>query len=131
MMPAPVALGLFLCRDVQFVGPTLHVNIVEQFSILELPIVPAAAPSFCAYSVLKGSFGQGTVRVRMYRLDHQHLVSVAERPILFPDRLQTVHARIRIDDWVFPVFGDYEFALMVDQDIVAQTTLQVIQGDPT
>jgi hypothetical protein len=67
----------------------------------------------------------------MYRLDRQHLVSVAERPILFPDRLQMVHARIRIDDWVFPVFGDYEFALMVDQDIVAQTTLQVIQGDPT
>ena len=42
-----------------------------------------------------------------------------------------VHARIRMDEWTFPAFGDYEFALMVDQDIVAQTTLQVIQGDPT
>jgi hypothetical protein len=130
MIPTPVALGLFLCRDVQFFGPDLRVDVLGQFSILELPAFPSVAPPFCAYSVLKGSFGTGTVRVCVYRLANHELVSVAERPIFFTDRLQMLHTRILMDQCRFPEEGRYDFYLMVDHDVVAQTVLDVTRGEP-
>lgn len=131
MIPPPSPIGLYLCRTVEFEPATKAFNLIDVFWRMNVPAVPGPAPSFVAFAALRGSQGSGVVRLAAYRLDTHDLVYATQRPLTFPDRLQTIYVPLRIAHFQVPVAGDYEFDLLVDSDIVAQQTAHFAEQGST
>jgi hypothetical protein len=129
MMPAPVVLGMHLCRRVVFAGPDGRFTLQDVFWRIRSDAFPALAEPFFAFATLKGGAGPGTIYLAAYRLDTGRLVHSVSEPISFTDRLQAVHVPILFSNCVFPAAGEYEFELRVDWDILAQQRAYVTFGD--
>lgn len=129
MLPAPVALGLFLCRGVEAVDLQTRVSVKDILSHIRLESVPGTSDPLVAFAVLRGTVGHGTLSIAVYRSDSGDFVFARQRTAVFPDRHYTLYVAIGVGEYVFPAAGEYHFELWIDRDLVAQQRLNGTLGE--
>ena len=119
-VPTPIALGLTLCDLVIVEEGTRKQSLIGTPLRLKANRFPYIPPPFFAHSALADGFGPATIHLLGIRLDNGEEIGRKEREVQFADRLQELHVLFRIDHWVFPVAGAYEFSLYVDGECVTR-----------
>jgi hypothetical protein len=129
MMPAPTALGLFVCdqatRDLQ----TGNISLIGSIKSFVVPHFPGYPDPFSVFSALKGGQGTGRAALEIRDLNSDSRVYRALAFITFPDRLDEVNFHMRVTKCRFVAPGTYELYLWIDQDLVAQRVIRVYQKE--
>jgi hypothetical protein len=73
--------------------------------------------------------GDGTMDLVIRNLDTNEEIFTAQMPIRFPDRVVEVRVLFRINRCSFPAPGEYLCTLLLDNEWVAQRSLQIIERD--
>src|SRR5262245_28245689 len=129
MIPAPVAMGLFLCEQVIVDRRTNNPSPINIFTGLAVERFPSEIQRFSVFAALTDGQGEGTIELAGHRMDSGELVYSQRHPIRFVDRRLVVNVDMRVRNIRFPVAGAYEFVLLVDGDLVARRALRVYRQD--
>ncbi len=79
------------------------------------------------FSSLTNGRGRASVRLVVNRLNNGEECYQQVHAMDFPNPLMISNVHFRVQEIRFPVDGQYEFVLFVDNDAVAQRTLRVYQ----
>jgi hypothetical protein len=126
MVPTPIAIGLTLCEKVIIEEGTRRLTFVNSFTKLRLEEFPSSPQPFAIFLALTGGVGDGTIEVKVNRLDTLEEVYSRRRSVSFPDRLTEVQVLFQVHDCVFPAPTRYQFTLFVDGAWVAQRRLRTV-----
>src|SRR5262245_13229011 len=125
MVPRPVALGMTLCDYVIVEERTKKVSLIGSFTGLAVAAFPALVAPFSVFAALTDGRGDGTVEVRVTRLETNEQVAAARGSVHFPDPLAEASCRFRFHQCSFPAAGYYQFTLLVDGEWAAQRRIRV------
>jgi hypothetical protein len=117
--------GLLLCKETIIQEGTKNITLVNCFTQLSVDAFPSPPQSFYVFAALTGGLGDGIIQSLAHRLDTFEEIYSVERQDHFPDRLVEVRVLFRVSKCSFPVPGQYQFSLRIDQGLIAQCRLQV------
>lgn len=121
----PVVVGLTVCRDVSK-DVTGDLTIFRSFTGMSTTSFPAQVTPFCVVVTLTDGEGDGRLELRITKLDDPSFdVARVTIPLRFPNRLQHVDCVIRVTRCVLPSAGVYLVSLFLDDEWIAQRSLQV------
>ncbi|MBX9582487.1 MAG: hypothetical protein K2X87_19455 [Gemmataceae bacterium] len=125
MPVTPSVRGLYLCERVELGPGTRNLTPRNCFRALRIAGLPTRAKPFTVVAYLANGIGQFPVAVVVRRLDTLGEVYAARAMLTFADRLAEVRLTIRVEQCVFPAAGEYEVALWVGHELLAQTPFTV------
>ena len=125
MPVTPIVRGLYLCQGVEVDPTTTDLTLRSCFRALRIAGLPARARPFSVVAYLANGLGRFPFAVRVRRLDTLDAVYQAEAEITCPDRLAEVRLTLRVERCVIPTAGEYEVALWVGPELLAQTPFTV------
>ena len=131
MVPRPQALALTLCDRVIIEQGTRNPSLIGTFLARSVEQFPSEAVAFSAFAAVRGGRGTGIVELVAIRLATNEQIYSQRGEVTFPDRHAVVHAHFRVSGIRFPEPGSYEFMLLVDGDLIAQTRLVVGRREDT
>ena len=124
MAVAPAVRGLYLCERVT-THPSRNLTLHECFRAMLVAGMPITARPFVVVAYLANGVGETTGTIRVRRLDNLDDIYRAEIRLTFPTRLTEVRFVGRVNQCVFPGPGEYEVALWVRDELLAQTPFTV------
>jgi hypothetical protein len=125
MVPRPQALALTLCERVIIEQGKRNPSLIGIFMARSVEQFPSEAVAFSAFAAVMGGRGTGIVELVAIRLATDEQIYSQRGEVTFPDRRAVIHAHFRVSGIRFPEAGSYEFMLLVDGDLIAQTRLLV------
>jgi hypothetical protein len=125
MVPPPKSLGLVLCEKVIVEEGTRNLTLVNTFTKRRYENFPSRRESIVVYTALTGSLGSGRIDLVAHRLDTFDEVFSRRMEVDFPDRLAAVRLLFRINNFSFPVATRYQFSLLVDGELVTQSSFPI------
>ena len=120
MFPPPVALSLALCDYVIVEAGTEKISLIGTFSKMAVDGFTTPARPFCVFAAFTDGAGHAMIDSSVTNLD-----SIQTR-VFFPNKLHEVNLIYRINDCLFPTPAWYEFALLVDGELLAQRRMEII-----
>jgi hypothetical protein len=126
MAQRPLALGLFLCEQVIVEEGTRNVTLVNCFTHRTVRRFPSEKFPFVVFARLTDGSGSMPLDVTIQRLDTLNEIHAVSRPLRLGSQLEVVRCHVRIQDCSFPVPGDYQVTLSVDNESIAQQKLRVL-----
>jgi hypothetical protein len=90
-----------------------------------LRAVPGAADHHLGLSALSNGFGQFPIKLRIAHLEGIQWEYESIQTTMFLDRLAEVRYWRRLRDIRFPAPGAYAFSLLIDEDVLADTKIQL------
>ncbi len=126
MTKLPLVVGLTLCEKMEVDAGTGKVSLVGIFQGLHSAAFPSTSRSFTVYAALYDGIGQGRMEVEIVHLQSEQDVFSLARSFTFPGRYVVLNLVIPVT-CVFPASGKYSLALRLDDEVIAQRTLEVFQ----
>jgi hypothetical protein len=127
MPTLPRVVGLVLCRRMEVDLPTHQTSLVGLFNALTFSTFPAAA-AFTVYAVLYGGKGEGTMKLRVTRLETEEDIYSHERWWTLPGHGLNVHVEIKVRKCAFPGPGRYALSLRFDGQELTSRYLEVFRS---
>jgi len=118
---------LHVCELLIFEADTGKATLANCVTGYVVEQVPSDPMSFVVFSALTDGKGTVTVQVMIQRPDDLESIYDDAAVLTFDDPLSELWCRFVIRDCVFPIEGDYQISLVVDNEIVTQRrfTIQV------
>ena len=128
MIQIPNAAGIILSQQLIVEEGTKNVTLVNTFTHLEVKSLPSTLRSGVAYAVLSDGLGKMRISFVISRPDTLESIMTHAGDVTFTDPLveQRVFARLRPVE--FPLAGRYQVMLLANEELVAQCTLQIVEG---
>jgi hypothetical protein len=123
MVHPPTAVGLIVCERIIIEETTRHRTLVNSMTSVRFPTFPSPPQRIEVYAVLRDGQGEGMMSFTVTRLDLLEEIVEYSWPIRFRDPLHVVQVMLTLPGLSFPAPGRYQFALVADGDLVAQTFL--------
>ena len=127
MKQRPVAIGLLLCKQVIVEESTRNLTPVNCFTRRKVEQTPTDALSFVVFANLTDGVEEIELTVLIQRLDTYEEVYQYSITYRFTDPLRDMGFLLRVRDCYFPVFGDYQVALLADGELIAHRKLRIVQ----
>jgi hypothetical protein len=105
---------------------TRQTSLVGLFNALTFPTFPASG-AFTVYTALYGGAGEGTMRLRVTRLETEEDISSYEQWRGLPGQGITFHEEIKVRQCNFPAPGRYALSLTFDGEELAFRYLDVFR----
>lgn len=127
MTPPPVPLGLALCNLVIIDQHSRMPSLIGMFTGLEVDRFPSDPQRFSVFAALTDGLGNGRIEWVALRLETGEQVYAQNGTIDSPDRLKVVNVNFRVRGIIFPAPGSYEFAVLVDGDVIARRRVRIYE----
>ncbi len=89
---------------------------------------PNPAIDLCVFSQLVNGYGGIDITLVVVRLATEQMSAQVRNTIRFGDRLQEVRYLMKLERFVFPEAGSYEFTLYAGTEPVARTRLRLTRS---
>ena len=126
MAQRPLALSLQVCEKVVVEAETRNLTFVNCFARRDVKSIPSEPLSFLVCSTLTDGRGRMPLQVRIETLDDFDIIAQRRGVITFRDPLQKIRLRVPMEEVSFPTEGGYQILLLVDGDLVASQTIQIV-----
>jgi hypothetical protein len=124
MVHPPTAEGLVLCQKIIIEQRTGHRTLVNSMTKVWCRAFPSPPQRLEVYAVLRDGLGVGLMSFAITQMDNLEAIFARRWRMRFPDPLSIarLHLRPRVS---FPASGRYQFSLLADGELVAQTFLTI------
>src|SRR5437016_325263 len=125
MLVVPNTVGLIVCEQAIIEENTRNITLVNCVSRLRYAAFPSSPQRLVVYAGLTDGRGEATMTFNLTRLDTLEDVYESSWRMRFRNPLRDIRMVLRLPPIEFPVSGRYQFCLMADGTLVAQTVLQL------
>lgn len=130
MVQRPIAVGLIPCQLVIVEETTRKVTLVNSFQRLKVDGFPSSPLPFAVFTVLTDGMGDAVLNLAVSRTDTLEHVYTRTFKMSFNDPLRQQRLWWDIRSCSFPIPGRYQVGLEVDGELITQTILTVVSGEP-
>lgn len=124
-MVLPHIRGLYLAERVDVDPVTRDLTLVNCFRGMRMKRLPGSARPFSVVAYLANGVGDFDVAVVIERMDTFDEVRLIQTRLSPPDRMTEVRFKLRIENCVLPVEGEYSVSLWIGGELLAQTPFYV------
>lgn len=125
----PQARSLLLCDYLVVEEATRNVTLVNCFTRKVFDQFPSHPIDIVAFSPLSNGFGKFDIQVVAEHLGTLQLIYKHQSTAMFLDRLAENRFYLRLKGISFPVPGSYSFSLMIENEILAETRINVLHKE--
>jgi hypothetical protein len=127
MARLPVVVGLVLCETLAVEPQSARMSLVGTFHNRYFRRFPTPPQRFTAYAALDGGMGEGTIELRVTRLETEQEILRYRKWYAFSDPDLTANLEIKLRKCVFPAPGRYGLSLRFDGDELTYRHLDVFR----
>jgi hypothetical protein len=116
---------MYLAQRVDVDPGTRNLTLVECFRGLRVPHLPGVSAPFFVVAYLASGAGEFPFVVSIERMDTLAEVYRASARLSFPNRLEEVRFKLKIENCLFSTEGEYCVTLWIGGEMIAQTPFRV------
>jgi hypothetical protein len=128
MIKLPQVVGLYPCDRIDLNTQTGQVSLVGIFHSLHFRAFPSPRKKFTVYAALYDGLGEGTMDLRITRLETEGDIYSHARWYSFPGRGRLAHVDVPVTKCAFPAPGRYAFKLRFDKQELTQRLVEIYRG---
>ena len=128
MNELPIARGLFVCEKVLVEEGTRYTTLINCFSNRKFDRFPSEPIDFLLFAILLNGRGRVRLDAVMEDVDTSNEFDRRSSVFDFFDPKQEFRFRAKYNSFSFKQPGSYEFKLLADGEMIANTVVNVTQG---
>jgi hypothetical protein len=130
MAKTPVAISLLCCEQVIIEEGSKNLTLVNCFSRRVVDSFPLEPFPFVVLVTLTDGSGEMPIQLRIDRLDTMEEIYERHRTVRLNNPLHEVIFGFRIRNCLFPVAGDYEVTVVINNELILNRKIRLLtKGD--